>query len=157
MSELISVITPPETGPNLGELGEQLAARYLQANGYRIVLTNFKVPIGRNSKGVARTGEIDIIALDGETLCFVEVKTRRSEAFVKAIANVDLRKRIQITRTARMYRSIFNIRDTPIRFDVVTVLMPDHTPAHVELQKDFWNEAGLRSRRQRAVRDNIPY
>ena len=141
----------------LGERGEKIAAEFLAANGYRIVFTNFKVPIGRNSKGVARSGEIDIIALDGETLCFIEVKTRRSEEFTPAITSVDARKRIQITRTARIYRAIFNITDTASRFDVVTVLMPKHAEVSIELKKGFWSEQTLRAGVRRMGRDDIPF
>jgi putative endonuclease len=65
------------------------------------------------------TGEIDLIALDGETLCFVEVKTRRSAEFTSITANVDLRKQRQITRTAKMYRRVFGVYEMPYRFDVV--------------------------------------
>jgi len=141
----------------LGERGERLAADFLTAQDYRIVFTNFKVPIGRNSKGVARSGEIDIIALDGEALCFIEVKTRRSEDFTPAITSVDLRKRIQITRTARMYRAIFNITDTASRFDVVSVLMPKHADVSIDLKKGFWSEQTLRAGVRRVGRDDIPF
>src|SRR5205823_4987162 len=89
--------------PELGASGERLAVRFLENNGYRVVLSNFKVPVGRNSKGAQVTGEIDIIALDGETLCFVEVKTRRSDEFTPLTSNVDLRKQRQIIRTAKVY------------------------------------------------------
>src|SRR5260221_1300981 len=81
---------------SLGDSGEALAARFLRRSGYRLVVANFKVPVGRNSIGAQVTGEIDLIALDGETLCFVEVKTRRSEEFTPAITNGDLRKQRQI-------------------------------------------------------------
>src|SRR5258708_7021538 len=80
---------------SLGEKGEALAADYLIKNGYRLIVLNFKVPVGRNSKGVQVTGEIDIIALDDETLCFIEVKTRRSDEFTPVITNVDKRKQRQ--------------------------------------------------------------
>jgi putative endonuclease len=130
----------------LGEIGEELAADHLTEQGYRLVLSNFKVPIGRNSKGVQVTGEIDIIALDGETLCFVEVKTRRSDEFTPITANVDLRKQRQITRTAKMYRRLFNVYDMPHRFDVVTVLMPKYAEPTVDLLKGFWSEAKFRKR-----------
>ncbi|MBV9242956.1 MAG: YraN family protein [Acidobacteria bacterium] len=123
-----------------------MAVEYLVKNGYRIVLTNFKVPIGRNSKGVAVTGEIDIIALDAETLCFVEVKTRRSDEFAPVETAVDLRKQRQITRTAKVYRRLFNIWDMPHRYDVVTVLVPKHAEPTVALLKDFWNESRFRKR-----------
>ena len=128
----------------LGERGEALAAHYLITHGYRIVVSNFKVPVGRNSKGVSVTGEIDIIALDGDTLCFVEVKTRRSDEFTPVITAVDLRKQRQITRTAKVYRRIFSIRDVEYRYDVVTVLMPKHTEPTIELNKGFWTESKFR-------------
>src|SRR5438067_13356184 len=96
---------------SFGERGEALAAEFLVAKGYRLVAANFKVPVGRNSKDVQVTGEIDVIALDGDTLCFVEVKTRRSEEFTPVITNADLRKQRQITRTAKFYRKILVIRD----------------------------------------------
>src|SRR5437016_3852989 len=132
--------------PSLGEVGERVAAEHLGANGYRIVLTNFKVPVGRNGKGVAVTGEIDIVALDGETLCFVEVKTRRSDEFATPDVNVDLRKQRQITRTAKVYRRLFDLWEMPHRFDVVTVVMPKHAEPSAKLMKGFWNESQFRKR-----------
>lgn len=134
------------TLPPLGERGERLAAEYLAANGYSIILTNFKVPIGRNSKGVAVTGEIDIVALDGDKLCFIEVKTRRSDEFTAVETAVDLRKQRQITRTAKVYRRLFNVWDMPQRYDVVTVLMPQHAEPTVTVLKDFWNESRFKKR-----------
>jgi putative endonuclease len=109
-------------------------------------VTNFKVPIGRNSKGVAVTGEIDIIALDGEKLCFVEVKTRRSDEFATPDVNVDLRKQRQITRTAKVYRRLFNIWNIPHRYDVVTVVMPKGGEPSILVMKGFWNESQFRKR-----------
>jgi putative endonuclease len=137
---------------DLGELGERLAVEHLIKHGYRIVVTNFKIPVGRNSKGVSVTGEIDIIALDGETLVFVEVKTRRSADFTPIITAVDRRKQRQITRTAKVYRRIFNVAEMECRFDVVTVLMPKGETATVTLTKDFWSEKDYR---KRSWRDGI--
>lgn len=128
----------------LGERGEALAADFLVANDFRIVVANFKVPVGRNSKGVQITGEIDIIALDGETLCFIEVKTRRSDEFTPVITAVDLRKQRQITRTAKVYRKIFGIHDMEIRFDVVTVLMPKYAEPEIKLTRSYWTESKFR-------------
>lgn len=112
-----------------------------------MVVTNFKVPVGRNRKGVAVTGEIDIVALDGETLCFIEVKTRRSDEFTALTTNVDLRKQRQISRTAKLYRRLFSVWDMPHRYDVVTVLMPQGAQPTVELYKDFWNDSKFSSSR----------
>ncbi|MBK8464397.1 MAG: YraN family protein [Chloracidobacterium sp.] len=147
MDDVLSINNVPSKAiPNLGEHGEAIAAGYLIKNGYRIVVANFKVPVGRNSKGVSVTGEIDIIALDGETLCFVEVKTRRSDEFTPIITNVDVRKQRQITRTAKIYRRIFGVWDMEFRYDVVTVLMPKNAKPQIELTRDFWNESKFRKR-----------
>jgi putative endonuclease len=147
MKDLLSINKPVTTPrPSLGDQGEALAADFLMKNGYRIVVANFKAPVGRNSRGVQVTGEIDLIALDGETLVFVEVKTRRSDDFTPVITNVDLRKQRQITRTARVYRRIFNIRDMGYRFDVVAVLLPKHSEPEIELTRSFWTEAKFRKR-----------
>ena len=129
---------------SLGEHGEALAAEYLVKNGYRLVIANFKVPVGRNTKGVSVTGEIDLIALDGETLCFVEVKTRRSDEFTPVITAVDTRKQRQITRTAKVYRRIFGVWEMEYRYDVVTVLMPKHAVPEIELTKGFWIDSKFR-------------
>lgn len=140
MDDILSINNASvKTGLSLGQRGEALAGDHLIKNGYRIVVANFKVPVGRNSKGVQVTGEIDIVALDGETLCFVEVKTRRSDDFTPIITNVDLRKQRQITRTSKMYRRIFGVWDIEHRFDVVTVLIPDHGAPQIELAKGFWS------------------
>ncbi|MGE3466652.1 MAG: YraN family protein, partial [Pyrinomonadaceae bacterium] len=110
------------------------------------VVSNFKVPVGRNRRGAQVTGEIDIVALDGETLCFIEVKTRRSDEFTPVITAVDLRKQRQITRTSRVYRRIFGVMDVEYRFDVVTVLIPKYADPQIDLTKAFWTEAAFRKR-----------
>jgi putative endonuclease len=130
----------------LGQLGEALAADHLTEAGYRIVIKNFKVPIGRNRHDAAITGEIDIVALDGETLCFVEVKTRSSEDFAPITSAVDAAKQRQITRTAKVYRRVFGVRDRLFRFDVVTVLMQPRAQPEIKLIKNYWTEAKFRKR-----------
>ncbi len=152
MSELLSVIgndTPAahDDRKYLGAVGEALAAEFLAANGYRIVIANFRVPVGRNSKGVQVTGEIDIVALDGETLCFIEVKTRRSDDFIPIEAAVDRQKQRQISRTARVYRRIFNVYEIPHRYDVVAVLLTEAGVPQIELSKDFWKDSKFRKAR----------
>jgi putative endonuclease len=151
MSDIVSILPGREhktlnKASEFGARGERLAADYLVKNGYRLVVSNFKVPVGRNSKGVQVTGEIDIIALDGETLCFIEVKTRRSDEFVPVITNVDRRKQRQIIRVAKIYRRIFAVHEMLHRYDVVTVLIPKHAAPSIELVKGFWNEGKFRKR-----------
>lgn len=127
-----------------GEQGEAIASEYLIANGYRIVFSNFKVPIGRNSKGGEVTGEIDLVALDGETLCFIEVKTRGYDTYTPAFIDVDLGKQLQIAATGKVYKRIFGIREMLHRYDAVTVIISDTEPPKVELFKGFWNDEQLR-------------
>lgn len=141
-----TLVTTRSDNYSFGSYGEALAAKHLEASGYRVVMTNFKVPVGRSRGGAAITGEIDIIALDGRTLCFIEVKTRRSDDFVPVIAAVDKQKMRQITRTARVYRRLFAVTEMPVRYDVVTVLAPKHAEPVITLTKAFWNEASLKKR-----------
>ncbi|MDQ3489701.1 MAG: YraN family protein [Pyrinomonadaceae bacterium] len=151
MSEIISItnqdIRPAaQSSSATGRAGEKLAADLLVDNGYRLILANFKVPIGRNTKGVQVAGEIDLIALDGEIVCFIEVKTRRSADFASPLASVNLRKQRQITRTARVYRRIFGLQQSSYRFDVVSVLLENANEPKIELIKGFWNEQKFRKR-----------
>src|SRR5678816_3471711 len=132
---------------SLGQLGESYAAAYLDQLGYRVVAANFALPVGRNRRGAVINAEIDLIAYDGDTLCFIEVKTRSSDWFAPPEVNVDLRKRRQITRAARVYRQMLGIETELHRYDVVTVIIDnDSTPA-IELLRNFWTEASLRKRR----------
>lgn len=129
----------------VGQMGEELAAKFLVRRGFRLVMANFKVPIGRTLRGISVTGEIDIIALDGKTLCFVEVKTRSSDEFGLPVAAVDLRKQRQITRTARVYRKLFNI-NTNFRYDVVSIVLGNERKPQIELFKNFWNESKFKKK-----------
>lgn len=128
----------------LGEKGEFLALEFIKNIPLRIVMLNFKVPIGRNSKGVQTTGEIDIIALDGETLCFIEVKTRSVEQFGGPLSAVDLAKQRQITRTAKVYRKIFGISGNDFRYDVVTIIMGNKKRPEIKYIRSFWTEDKFR-------------
>ena len=130
----------------VGQFGEELAALFLMKKGYRLVVSNFKVPIGRNSVGVSVTGEIDLIALDESVLCFVEVKTRSSDAFASPLAAVDLRKQRQIIRTARMYRKIFQINSMRFRYDAVSIVLGENEKPKIELFKNFWSEDKFKKR-----------
>jgi putative endonuclease len=131
---------------SLGALGEAYAAAYLDQLGYRIVAANFTLPVGRNRRGAIVNAEIDLIAYDGDTLCFVEVKTRSSDWFAPPEVNVDLRKRRQITRAARVYRQMLGIKNDPHRYDVVTVIIGDDSTPQIELLRNFWTDQSLRKR-----------
>ena len=125
-------------GIELGKLGEAYAAAYLEQRGYRLVAANFTLPVGRNLRGAVVNNEIDLIAYDGETLCFVEVKTRASDWFAPPQVNVDLRKRRQVARAARAYRRMFELENETYRFDVVTVVLPDDSTPKIELIKNYF-------------------
>src|SRR6185437_3603716 len=121
---------------SLGTLGESYAAAYLDQLGFRLVAANFTLPVGRNLRGAVINAEIDLIAYDGDTLCFVEVKTRASDWFAQPEVNVDRRKRRQITRAARVYRQMLGIENEPHRFDVVTVIIDDDAAPRIELLRN---------------------
>jgi len=125
-------------GIQLGKLGEAYAAAYLEQRGYRLVAANFTLPVGRNLRGVVVNAEIDIIAYDGDTLCFVEVKTRASDAFALPEVNVDRRKRRQVARAARAYRRMFELDDQPYRYDVVAVVLPPGATPRIDLIRNYW-------------------
>jgi putative endonuclease len=137
----------------LGARGERLAADLLERAGYRLVASNFKLPVGRNLRGAVVHTEIDLVAYDGATLCFVEVKTRRTNEFAAPEANVDLRKQRQITRAARVYRRTFGVIEEPYRYDVVALVIPHESqdgsqsaPPRAELLRNFWTDAKFRKR-----------
>lgn len=107
---------------SVGDSNEQRAAEFMEKEGYRIVARNF-----RN-----RYGEIDIIAIDGNTLAFVEVKYRSSNRYGFPLEAVDYRKQQTIISVARYFMMLNNIsEDCPIRFDIVAILGDD-----IEIVKD---------------------
>jgi putative endonuclease len=145
MSDILSLKLQNNGSPSFsslkfGAIGEDLAARFLIKNRYRLVLSNFKAPIGRNRRGVLITGEIDLIALDENVLCFIEVKTRSSDEFASPLAAVDLRKQRQIIRTAKVYRKIFQLTQINFRYDAVSVILRKNESPEIELFKNFWTE-----------------
>lgn len=98
---------------NIGNEYEQIAVEYLTQNGYEIVEQNF-----RN-----RMGEIDIIAIDGDYLVFVEVKYRRTSGEGHPSEAVNYSKQRRITKTAMYYCGINGISEyRPMRFDVISIL-----------------------------------
>lgn len=156
MSQQFSPATNYIDPHELGKRGEDYAAAYLQQAGCRLVVSNFKVPVGRSLGGAIIQAEIDLIVYDKETLCFVEVKTRTSDWFAAPQANVDLRKQRQIARAARAYRRIFGVVDEPYRYDVVAILLPSEsktsdenasTEPQIEILRNFWSDEKFRKRR----------
>src|SRR5687767_3245798 len=91
-----------------GTSAEAAAVVYLAAQGYEIVAQNVRTD----------AGEIDVLARDGETLCFIEVKARAGDRYGPAIEAVDPRKQYRLARAAALYLA-WNPVDAPCRFDVL--------------------------------------
>ena len=95
----------------LGRSGEDRAARHLAEQGFTILERNYTAP----------QGELDLIALDGDTLVFVEVKTRTSSAYGAPELAVDRRKQERMVKAALGYLKHKKLHQMPCRFDVVAI------------------------------------
>jgi len=109
----------------LGKQGEQIAIDYLRKSGYKILEKNF-----RN-----RFGEIDIVAKEKGTFCFIEVKTRSNLNFGVPKESVTISKQRRLNKIALSYLKKYNLLDTPARFDLVSVLISQQQ-IKVELLKN---------------------
>jgi putative endonuclease len=106
-----------------GEKAEALAADFLAARGITILERNFR----------RRCGELDLVAQDGDTLVFVEVRLRTRGDFGGAAASITARKRARMAAAAGLYLARLR-RTPPCRFDAV--LLDAIDPAHIEWLKD---------------------
>lgn len=97
----------------IGKLGEDLACKYLQNNGYQIVERNFE----------ARQGEIDIVALDKKEIVFIEVKTRTNIRYGKPVEAVDANKQKHFIKTVEYYLYSRNLENEFIRIDVIEIYL----------------------------------
>jgi putative endonuclease len=100
--------------PTLGERGERRAARHLRRQGYKIVATRRRL----------RYGEIDLVAVDGQTVVFVEVKTRRTDGGIRPVDAIDHVRRHRMTRAATAFLKSHDLLAYPARFDIVEVIWP---------------------------------
>jgi len=94
----------------LGREGENRACQYLRRQGYEIIARNWR----------SRFGEIDIIARNGGSLIFIEVKTRSNAGFGGPEAALDMHKRKRVIAAAKAYLSVVE-SDLPVRFDLVAL------------------------------------
>ena len=115
----------PKSNIELGRSGERIAVDFLKINGYDIISTNFRNKIG----------QIDVIAKDNETICFVEVKTRRNQRFGQPTEAIELSKQRKISQVALMYLKENKLLNSPARFDVISISHPDIQP-NVKLIKN---------------------
>lgn len=111
-----------------GAKGENTAASFLQKNGYKIIARNFK----------ARGGEIDIIALDGDTLSFIEVKARSTKEFGSPLEAITPRKLKSLIKTAQFYKIKNPKLPEAMRIDAVAILLDeDDKIKSIELVKNI--------------------
>lgn len=99
----------------LGAGGERHAARYIKKQGYKIL----------NRAYSSRLGEIDLVALDGNCIVFVEVKTRRSSAAGRPDEAITHDKQKRLTRAALAYLKRHRRLEHSARFDVIAIIWPD--------------------------------
>lgn len=95
----------------LGRDGEELARAYLEGRGYRVVDANWR----------CREGEIDLVAIDGDELVVIEVKTRRSLRFGRAVEAVTHEKHLRLRRLAGLWAAEHDVRARRLRLDVIGV------------------------------------
>jgi len=107
------VVTVTAQGKRLGERGEDAAVAFLERSGLTVVERNWRCP----------SGEIDIVALDGETLVLCEVKTRRTAAKGTPEEAVTPSKQRRYARLAAAYLQASSLESVTIRFDVITLLV----------------------------------
>ncbi len=105
----------PDRG-EIGRLGEQVAARFLQLQGWRILKRNYRAQGG---------GEVDLVCRDRDTLVFAEVKTRTSDTHGRPMDAVDADKEQLITRGAMSWLKLLDDNEVPYRFDIVEVILKD--------------------------------
>lgn len=101
------------TRGQLGRSGERAAADYLRRSGFQILETNHRSPLG----------EVDIIGQEGDTLVFVEVKSRADSSYAEPYESVGARKRDRIRRLALEYLNSVPGPDRAVRFDVISVVV----------------------------------
>lgn len=112
---------------DLGETGERLAARFLEARGLQLVARRFRTPLG----------ELDLVMRDGATVVFVEVKTRRSRTHAEPHESLRPRQQQHLLRAAQWFLHARKLEDAPCRFDIVGVVLADDA----EPQLEHWPDA----------------
>lgn len=110
----------------LGQEGEEIAVAYLKNLKYKILECNYRTAFG----------ELDIVALEGSTYCFVEVKTRSSQRFGLPQEAVGEAKKRKLLQSAYAYLQQKRLEEVPFRFDVVSIIMKDTQSPQIELLKD---------------------
>ena len=122
---------PRLTRAALGSSAERAAADFLRERGYHVLERNFR----------CRGGEIDLVALDGSTLVFIEVKMRRTIARGAPIEAVTPQKQARVRKAAQSYLTFCGRIFQRIRFDVISVMQTPRTRDITHLKSAFSNSA----------------
>jgi putative endonuclease len=125
---LLAVVVMSDARQTLGKLGEDLACQELLRRGYVILARRYR----------RRGGELDIVARDGQTIVFVEVKTREGCEFGSGAESVTLLKRRRMASVALDYMARNQLVECPCRFDVVSIDMGGQKP-RIELYQNAFD------------------
>jgi putative endonuclease len=113
----------------LGRQGEDIAQRFLQRAGIIVVDRNYRLASG--------AGEVDLVGWEGDTLVFVEVKSRQTEEYGSPDRAIGLQKKASLIRTARQYARQAEVPWQKVRFDVVNVVFATTPPAITHFRDVF--------------------
>ena len=117
--------------PAIGNRGEELAAAFLERNGFKLIERNFR----------CKGGEVDIVAKDGKTLVFVEVKSRKTLTYgVPQLAVTPFKQR-QISKAALTWLTRNRKHDHPARFDVIAIILESSYQHQLEHIKNAFDLA----------------
>ena len=112
----------------LARTGEEEACRFLEETGYTVLHRNVRFP----------EGELDIVARQGSTLVFVEVKTRQNDRFGTPDNAVDTGKQRRQIAAANRFASLCRLHGVPMRFDIISILWPEETSPKIEHLRDAY-------------------
>jgi putative endonuclease len=116
-----------------GSRSERAAARFLKRHGFRILVRNYSCPMG----------ELDLVALDGRCVVFVEVRSTEASDLTKAAASVDAAKQRRLTKLAVHFLQKKRLLDQAARFDVLTVSWPpDRAEPIIEHHRNAFEAVG---------------
>ncbi len=110
------------TNLKLGQFGESIAKKYLKQKGYKFIDSNYR----------SRGGEIDLICKTGETLIFVEVKTRSNIAFGYPEEAITKQKRQHLFKAAEKFLLSRPQKSSNMRFDAISIIVKNNRPAEIK-------------------------
>lgn len=130
------MIDPEEaaTRSERGHEAEEAAARWLEGQGYRVLARNHAI----------RSGEVDLVCAEGDTICFVEVRSRASELHGTPAESITRDKARRVARAAEDWAHRNDALERPLRFDVVAVSLADGEPSFELIRAAFDSDGDTR-------------